>query len=265
MSSRIRSSSRTESPAACASDWAAILSIELARQLRNIGQLRPRPLERRAELLEEVAHAVLAACDPVRQERAHLRPAEAGTEADRIVHLLDRRDVVVHEPERLTPERLEQAVGDESVDLLANEERLHSDRRVEVERAGDGALRRLLAGDDFDERQEVDGVERVPDHESLGLRACPPAGGSAAGPTSTSRRARPGARAASISARRPRLSASSSDTLSCTTSASPTASASEAANETDPTRARRQRQPRPGALGVLQRLAHALLGLRRGS
>ena len=80
----------------------------------------------------------LAACDPVRQERAHLRPAQAGAEADRIVHLLDRRDVVVHEPQRLAPERLEQAVGDEAVDLLADEERLHSERRVEVERAGDG-------------------------------------------------------------------------------------------------------------------------------
>ena len=118
----------------------------------NVRQLRPRPLERRPELREEVPHAVLAARDPVGEERAHLRPAQAGAEADRVVDLLGRGDVVVDEPERLAPERLEQAVGDEAVDLLAHAERLHPDRRVEVERALDRLLGRLLAGDDLDER-----------------------------------------------------------------------------------------------------------------
>ena len=40
-----------------------------------------------------------------------------GAVADRVVDLRDGRDVVVDEPERLAPERLEQAVGDEAVDL----------------------------------------------------------------------------------------------------------------------------------------------------
>jgi hypothetical protein len=72
------------------------LGEQLLGQLRNVGELCPRPLQRRAELLHEVPHSRLAACDPVEQERAHARPAKARTEADRVVDLLDGRDTVVH-------------------------------------------------------------------------------------------------------------------------------------------------------------------------
>ena len=93
---------------------------ELVVELRDVGQLRPRPLQRGAELLEEVTHAFLAAGDAVRQERPHLRPAQTRPEPDRVVDLRHRGDVVVDEPERLAPERLEQPVGDEAVDLGAH-------------------------------------------------------------------------------------------------------------------------------------------------
>ena len=74
-----------------------------------------------------MAHTVRPTGDAVRQERAHLRPAQAGAEADRVVDLLDRGDVVVNEPQRLAPEGLEEPVGDEAVDLPADTERLHSE------------------------------------------------------------------------------------------------------------------------------------------
>ena len=92
-----------------------------------------------------------------------------GAVADRVVDLAGRGDAVVHEPERLAPERFEQAVGDEAVDLRAHDERLHAERRVERHRALDGFSATLLAGDDLDERQQVDRVERMTDDEALGV------------------------------------------------------------------------------------------------
>jgi hypothetical protein len=140
---------------------------QLARQLGDVRELRPWPLERGAELREKVPHSVLAARDPVGQERAHLRPPQAGAEADRVVDLGGGGHVVVHEPERLAPERLEEAVRDEPVDLLPQEEGFHAKRRVEVEHALDCFRRGPSPGDDLDEREEVHGVEGVADEESL--------------------------------------------------------------------------------------------------
>ena len=91
---------------------------QLVGQLGDVGQLRPRPLERRTELVHEMTHALVAPSDPVQQECAHDRPSQARAEANRVVDLLDGRDPVVDEPERFSPERLEQAVGDETVDLV---------------------------------------------------------------------------------------------------------------------------------------------------
>ena len=91
---------------------------QLVRQLRHVGELRPRPLERRAEVLEEAAHARVAAGHAVGEEGAHERPPEAGAEADRVVDLADGRDAVCDQPQRLAPKGLEQPVGDEPVDLL---------------------------------------------------------------------------------------------------------------------------------------------------
>ena len=76
----------------------------------------------------ELAHAAVAGA-PVEQERSHARPEKPRAEADRVVDLLDGRDAVVHEPERLAPQRLEQAVGDEAVDLLSHDEWVHADAR----------------------------------------------------------------------------------------------------------------------------------------
>ena len=141
---------------------------ELVRHLWHVGQLRPRPLKRRPELRHEVPHPVLAAGDAVDLERPHDRPAEARAEADRIVDLLDRCHPVVDEPERLAPERLEQAVGDEAVDLRREPKRPHADGAVDLRGAVERLRRGALAAAELDEREQVDRVERVPDGEALG-------------------------------------------------------------------------------------------------
>ena len=163
---------------------------QLVGQLRHVGQLRPRPLQRRPELGHEVPHAALAAGDPVGEERAHERPAQPGAVADRVVDLPDRRDAVVHEPERLAPERLQQPVGDEAVDLAAHDQRLHPDggRTAAARSTVSGAVR--SPAHDLDQRQQVDGIERVPDDRAARGGSGRPASGTAAGPTSRSRRAR---------------------------------------------------------------------------
>ena len=141
---------------------------QAVRELRHVGQLRPRPLERGAELRHEVAHPRVPAGDPVGEEGAHERPPQAGAVADRVVDLVHRRDSVVHEPERLAPQRLEQAVGDEAVDLRAHVKRVHADGAIRGGRALDRVGRRRITAAHLDKRQQVDGVERVADDEALG-------------------------------------------------------------------------------------------------
>ena len=114
-----------------------------------------------------MAHPRVAARDPVGQERAHVGPAQPCSVADRIVDLRDGGNVVVDQPERLAPERLEEPVGHEPVDLRPDVQWMHADRPVD----GCGALERrrvgLPAAADLDQREQVDRVERVPDDKPL--------------------------------------------------------------------------------------------------
>ena len=113
----MRSSSRIEQAAGLRVRLVGDLLDQRVVEVRHVHQLRPRPLQRRAELGEEVPHPRLAAGDAVGLEQAHLRPAQPEGVADDVVDLLDGRDVVVDEPQRLAPQRLEQAVADEGLDL----------------------------------------------------------------------------------------------------------------------------------------------------
>ena len=175
----------------------------------------------------------LAAGDAVGLEQAHLRPAQAEGIADDVVDLLDARDVVVDEPERLAPERLEQPVADEGLDLAADHDGLHAERGVERHRPLDHFGRGRLARDDLDERQQIDRVERMRDDEPLRMRhpllqvARQEARGRGADDDL-------GAAAASIARSTSRLSSSRSGTLSCTKSAPSTAASIEAAKVSRP-------------------------------
>ena len=169
-SSRSASSSRTERPAACCVRLRDEPIEQLVGELGDVGQLRPRPGQRRAELGHEVTHAGLAAGDPVGEERPHEAPAQPGAEADGVVDLLDRGHAVVDQPERLAPQRLEQPVGDEPVDLRAAAAAVASRRRRRPSAArstGRGDVSRST--DHLDQRQQVHGVERMADDKPLGV------------------------------------------------------------------------------------------------
>jgi hypothetical protein len=143
---------------------------QVVGQLGDVDQLRPRPLQGGPELGHEVAHAGLAAGDAVGEERPHEAPSQPGAEADGVVDLGHGRDAVVHQPERLAPQRLEETVGDEAVDLGREHERMHADRPVHVGGAVDRCARRRRPADHLDERQQVDRVERMADDKSFRMQ-----------------------------------------------------------------------------------------------
>jgi hypothetical protein len=74
------------------------------------------------------------------------------------------------QPQRLAPRRFQQAVADEGVDLLVDDDALHPDRGVDLPRALDEVLPRLLARHDLVDRQQVDRVERMRNQEALRMR-----------------------------------------------------------------------------------------------
>ena len=146
-----------------------------------------------------------------------------GAEADRVVDLLDRRDVVGDEPQRLAPERLHQAVGDERVDLPAQHERAHAERRVDLRGPGHRLRRGALTAAQLDERQQVDRVERMPDGEALGVRHVGLRGALGSSPEVELAKITSGAAARLARASSSRLSGSRSGALSCTNAAPSTA------------------------------------------
>ena len=109
-------------------------------ELGNVGQLRPRPFEGRTELGQEVAHPGLATGDAVDEKRTHRAPAQSGAEPDGIVDLAHRGYPIVDEPEGLAPQRFEQTVGDEAVDLGVEHQRGHPDRPVHRSRGVDDVV-----------------------------------------------------------------------------------------------------------------------------
>ena len=65
--------------------------------------------------------------------------------------------------------RLHQPVGDEPVDLLRQDQRVHADAAVHLGGVLLGGLRRRRAAAHLDERHEVHRVERMADHEPFGV------------------------------------------------------------------------------------------------
>ncbi len=121
-------------------------------------------------MVQHVRHAALAARERERQHRPHHRPAQPGSLGDRQVDVPDRRLAVRDHVQRLAPQGLLEAVGDEARHLA-----VHRDdglARHLVEAGGPGDRRRVgaFAADDLDERDEVGRVERVSDDQARGVR-----------------------------------------------------------------------------------------------
>ena len=178
---------------------------------------------------------------------------------------VDRRHAVVDEPERLAPERLEHAVGDEAVDLLAHDERRHAERAVERLGARDGLRLRALARAQLDERQQVDGVERVRRRGSARARAIAAASAVGRRPEVDDAISTSGAAAAQASASSACFSSRRSGALSCTSWTPCAASAAVATTVSEPSRGSGTAESAgERAAGVLEHLAELALGLGIG-
>jgi hypothetical protein len=120
-------------------------------------------------VLERVGEAGLAAGQVMEYERAEQRPAQAGPVHDRGVDGAHGRDAALDERVRLAPQRGLEAVGQVPRELGAQPDRALADCGIEAHRALDRALVGPRAADDLDQRDEVGRVERVPDHDPLGV------------------------------------------------------------------------------------------------
>lgn len=128
-------------------------------EFRHVHQLGPGPGQGRAELGHEMRHPCLSTRDAISLEQAHLRPADAKAHTDRLVDLSGGGDAVLDQPQCLAPDGLQQAVGDMGVDLLADGQGIHADTAQDVRCPSAG----VCITDQFDQRQQIDRVERMGD------------------------------------------------------------------------------------------------------
>src|SRR5471032_1581298 len=96
------------------------------------------------------------------EEGAEQSPPQAGPMGDGDVDVGDRRETLIDQVERLAPQGCLQAVGDVAFDLAADMDRLLADRGVEIQGPPDRLRTGELSADDLHKRDEVRGVERVP-------------------------------------------------------------------------------------------------------
>ena len=130
-------------------------------ELGHIGQPGPGPCQGRPELLHEMPHPGLAPRHAVGFEQPHLPPAQAKPHADRLVDLFGRGNALLHQPQSLAPDRLQEPVGDVRVNLLAHMQGKHP--QTFQDQLGPVDHRRIgfCRGHNLGQRQQVNRVERV--------------------------------------------------------------------------------------------------------
>ena len=137
--------------------------------VRHIHQLGPRPAEARPKLREEVLHPRFSTGDTIGFKQTHLRPADAKAIADRIVEFLGGGDAILHKPQRLAPDRLQQAIRHMGIDLFFEMQGIHANRADDLLGLGDHLGRVHIGGDHLHQRHQVDRVERMRDHDLRGV------------------------------------------------------------------------------------------------
>ena len=137
----------------------------------QLGSLQPCPRQRqcRAELAQHVAHATVSSGEVEREICAHGCPAQTWAVDDGVVELRSSGDAVVHQVQILAPQSFLEAVREVALYLLAHDQRVHHQIVVVPQCRGQCLVAGGLAPHYLDQRQQVHGVERVADHEPLGM------------------------------------------------------------------------------------------------
>jgi len=116
-------------------------------------------------------HARLTSGNPVGFKQPHLRPANAKPIADRVVDFFSRCNPVLDQPQRLAPDSFQKTIGNMRIDFLAQMQRVHANPRDNFLGTINNTCRVGLGCDQFDQRQQVDGVERMRHHDLTGIIA----------------------------------------------------------------------------------------------
>ncbi len=103
-----------------------------------------------------------------RAERTVRRPAQADRTRHDVVELIDFDDALNDEVAAFPENRPLQAVRDEAGHFLAYDARPLAERRVERDRVIHSLRARLLAGNDFDQWNQMGRVEGMPHQQPLG-------------------------------------------------------------------------------------------------
>src|SRR5258707_4151525 len=128
----------------------------------------PGLVETRTELLEERFEPTRAATEMERAERTVRRPAQADRARHNVIELVDFDDALNDEVAAFPENRPLQAVRDEAWHFLAYDPRHLAERRVERDRVIHRLRARLLAGNDFDQWNQMGRVEGMAHQQPLG-------------------------------------------------------------------------------------------------
>ena len=150
-----------------ASNAATRRSITVGREI-GPAEVVPPGLDARADVLEQMAQAALAAGQVVQHVRPHDRPAQPRPVGDRGVDVLDAGHTLERQVDRLAIERHLHAVGDVAQHLAADRDRPLADRAVEGRGPLEHRPRGRAAADQLDQRHQVRRVERVCHQVALG-------------------------------------------------------------------------------------------------
>ena len=116
----------------------------------------------------EVFHAGFATRDTVGFKQPHLRPADPKPITYGIVNFLRRGYSVFHKPQRFTPYGLQKTIRDMGIDFFFQMQRMHSNPIKYRAASLDQRCVIGWRGHHFDQRQKIDGVKGMADHDLLG-------------------------------------------------------------------------------------------------
>src|ERR1700733_469815 len=146
------------------------LLLEFGRQHRVAERLPPRG-ERSGELFQKMLDATFTAAQVIKKHIAHEAPTQARSPAQCGVRIGGAHDAFGDKIVNFSRKGGLQTIGHMAWHLLADSNRAPSDSLVEIRDALDRLLGGLGTTHDFDQRNEMWGIERMADYATLGMGA----------------------------------------------------------------------------------------------
>src|SRR5215510_1258149 len=117
-------------------------------------------------MLKERFQPLRSATHVERAEWAVNGPPQADRTGDDVIKLINGDNALLHQVARLAHDSALQAIGDETLNLLLKHARHLAYSFVERDRIGDCIRIGTLAGNDFDQRDQVRRIERMANEQT---------------------------------------------------------------------------------------------------